>query len=73
MLSDYDSSYDALSSLAGSSKINARLRKSLCVEINKTLNEFYPSFMREIFDTHKAKRTVRERYKINLEMQLYFS
>ena len=70
MLSDYDSSYDELSSLAGSCKINVRLRKSLWVEIYKFRNDLYPSFMREIFETHKAKRTVRERYKINLEIQL---
>ena len=70
MLSDYDKSYDELSSLAGSCKINVRLRKSLWVEIYKFRNDLYPSFMREIFETHKAKRTVRERYKINLEIQL---
>ena len=73
MLSDYDKSYDELSSLAGSCEINVRHRKSLCLEIYKTLNDLYPSFTREIFETHKAKRVVRERYKINLEIQLYFS
>ena len=68
MLSDYESSYDELLRLSGSCAINVRLKRNLCVEIYKTLNDLNPSFMREIFETRKTKRAVRERYKINLEI-----
>ena len=68
MLSDYESSYDELLRLPGSCAINLRLKRNLCVEIYKTLNDLNPSFMREIFETCKTKRAVRERYKINLEI-----
>ena len=68
MLSDYESSYDQLLSLSGSWATNVRLKRNLCIEIYKTLNDLNPSFMREIFETRKTKRAVRERYKINLEI-----
>ena len=48
--------------------MNVRLKRNLCVEIYKTLNDLNPSFMREIFETLKTKRAICERYKINLEM-----
>ena len=47
-LSDYESSYDELLRLSGSCAINVRLKRNLCVEIYKTLNDLNPSFMREI-------------------------
>ena len=68
MLSDYKSSYDELLRLPGSCAINVRLKRSLCVEIYKTLNDLNPSFMREIFQTRKTKRAVCERRNINLEI-----
>ena len=68
MLSDYKSSYDELLRLPGSCAINVRLKRSLCVEIYKTLNDLNPSFMREIFQTRKTKRAVCERHNINLEI-----
>ena len=68
MLLDYESSYDEFLRLSGSCAINVRLKKNLCVEIYKTLNDLKPSFMREIFETRITKRAVRERYKINLEV-----
>ena len=48
MPSDYESSHDEPLRLSGSCAINVRLKRNLCVEIYKTLNEFNPSFMREI-------------------------
>ena len=51
MLSDYESSYDELLSLSGSCAINVRLKRNLCVEIYKTLNDLNPSFMWKIFET----------------------
>ena len=68
VLSDYESSYDELLRLCGSCAINVRLKRNLCVEIYKTLNDLNPSLMREIFETRKTKTAVCERYKINLEI-----
>ena len=68
VLSDYESSYDELLRLCGSCAINVRLKRNLCVEIYKTLNDLNPSLMREIFETLKTKTAVCERYKINLEI-----
>ena len=68
MLSGYESSYDELLRLSGSCATNVRLKRYLCVEIYKTLNDLNPSFMREIFEARKTKRAVRERYKINLDI-----
>ena len=55
MLSDYRSSYDERFRLSGSCAINVRLKKNLCVEIHKILNDLNPSFMREVFQTRKTK------------------
>ena len=68
MISDYENSYDELLRLSGSCSINVRLKTNLCAEIYKILNDLNPSLMREIFETRKTKRAVRERYKINLEI-----
>ena len=68
VLSDYESSYDELLRLCGSCAINVRLKRNLCVEIYKTLNDLNPSLMREIFETRKTKTAVCEKYKINLEI-----
>ena len=67
-LSDCESSYDELLWLPSSCSINVRLKRNLCVEIDKTLNDLNPSFMREIFEIHKTKRAVCQTYKINLEI-----
>ena len=67
-LSDCESSYDELLWLPSSCAINVRLKRNLCVEIDKTLNDLNPSFMREIFEIHKTKRAVCQTYKINLEI-----
>ena len=68
MLSDYESSYNELLRLSGNCAINVRLKRNLCVEIYKILNDLNPSFIQEIFETRKTKRAVRERYKKNLEI-----
>ena len=68
MLPDYESSYDKLLRLSSSCAINVRLKKNLCVQIYKTLNDLNPSFMWKIFETPKTKRAVRESDKITLEM-----
>ena len=63
-LSDYESSYNELFRLCGSCGINVRLKRNLCAEMYKTLNDLNSSYMWEIFETHKTKRAVHERYKI---------
>ena len=68
MLSDYGSSYDEVLRLSDSCKMNVRLKKNLCVEIYKTLNDLNPSFRREISETRKTKTAVRKKYKISLEI-----
>ena len=68
MLSDYESSYDQLLRLSDSCVINVRLKRNVCVEIYKTLNDLNSSFIREICETRKTKIAVRERYKINFEI-----
>ena len=45
MLSDYERCYDELLRLSGSCAINVRLKRNLCVEIYKSLNDLKPSFM----------------------------
>ena len=70
MISDYEKSYDELLRLSGSCAINVRLKTNLCAEIYKILSDLNPSSMREIFETCKTKRAVRERYKINLEIPI---
>ena len=68
ILSDFESFYDALLWLSGGCAINVRLKRNLCVEMYKILNDLNHSFMREIFETPKTKRAVREKYKISLEI-----
>ena len=43
------------------------LRK-LCKEIFKSLNNLNPVFLKEIFYFKEANRTVREKYKLNLQI-----
>ena len=68
MLSDYESSCDKLLRLSGSCAINVRLKRNLCLEIYKTFNDLNRSFIREIFETRKTKKAIRNRYEINLEI-----
>ena len=68
ILSDFESFYDALQRLSGGCAIKVRLKRNLCVEMYKILNDLNRIFMREIFETPKTKRAAREKYKINLEI-----
>ena len=40
----------------------------LGIEIYKTLNNFNPSFMKEIFELRLCSRPVKEQYKVNLNI-----
>ena len=68
MLSAYESSCDKLLRLSGSCAINVRLKRNLCLEIYKTFNDLNRSFIREIYETRKTKKAIRNRYEINLEI-----
>ena len=59
MLSGYESSFEELLRLSGSCVINVRLKRNLCVEIYKTLNDLNLSFIRGIFETRKTNRAVQ--------------
>ena len=40
----------------------------LCIEIYKTINNINPSFMKQIFQLRETNRTVRNQYKLNLNV-----
>ena len=40
----------------------------LCIAIYKTLNDFNPSFMTEIFEKRDENRVTHDRYKLNLNI-----
>ena len=40
----------------------------LCIEIYKTINNINPSFIKQIFELKKRNRTVRNQYKLNLNI-----
>ena len=67
---NYDSSYESILKLAGKSTVHVAKLRSLCIENFKTLNNINPAFMNEIFELRKTKRTVRNQYKLNLEVPI---
>ena len=40
----------------------------LCIEIYKTINNINPSFMKQIFQLRETNWTVRNQYKLNLNV-----
>ena len=46
--------------------MNISRRKTLCVEIYKTLNELNPSFLTNNFTVQETDRLTREQYRRNL-------
>ena len=67
----YNTSYEDLLLKSGFSSMNVKRLRTLCVEIFKTLNNHNPSFMREIFSLRQTDRSVREKYKLNLDIPSY--
>ena len=43
-------------------------KRKLCIEIDKTLNNLNPSVMKEIFELRLCFRSVRQQYKLNLNI-----
>ena len=48
--------------------MNVQNLRKLCKEIFKSLNNLNPVFLKEIFYFKEANRTVREKYKLNLQI-----
>ena len=68
MLDDYTSSYDEILIKANKPSMDLRIKRKLCIEIYKTLNNLNPSFMKELFVVRKTNRLPRIQYKLNLEI-----
>ena len=65
---DYSISYEDLLEKAGKVKTSVNRLRNLCVEIYKTINKLNPVFMNNIFKVIEYKRSVREQYKLNVEI-----
>ena len=65
---DYSSSYKELLRKSGKGTVNVSNYRSLCIEIFKTLNDFNPSFIKDIFKLRMTNCPTREKYKLNLEL-----
>ena len=57
---NYDFSHESILQLHGKSTMN----------VNKRLDNINPAFMNEIFELRKTDRTVRNQYKLNLEIPI---
>ena len=51
--------------------MNVKRRRFLCAEIYKTINNLNPSFMEQIFELRETNRSVREKYRLNLNIPSY--
>ena len=52
---------------SGKAYMEVNRLRYLCIEIHKTIN-INPSFMKQIFQLREANRTVRNQYKLNLNV-----
>ena len=68
MPDDYSSSYKRILEKSGKLSIDFKRKHKLCIEINKTLNNLNPSFMKQIFELELCCRYVREKYQRNLNI-----
>ena len=67
----YITSYEDLLLKSGSSSMNVKCLRTLCVEIFKTLDNLNPSFMNKIFILRQTDRLGLEKYKLNLGISGY--
>ena len=68
LLNDYVSLYEQLLKKTGECNMNIHRLRFLCIEICKTLNDFNPSFIKQIFEKKDENRVTRDRYKLNLNI-----
>ena len=65
IIDDYTSSYKRILEKSGKFSMDVKRKHKLCIEIYKTLNT---SSMKEIFELRLSSRTVRDQYKLNLNI-----
>ena len=65
---DYSSSYKELLRKSAKNTVNVSNYHSLCIEILKTVNDFNPSFIKDIFKLRMTNCPTREKYKLNVEL-----
>ena len=51
--------------------MNVKRLRFLCVEIYKTINNLNLSFRKQIFELQKTNRSIREKYRLNLNILNY--
>ena len=68
MINNYESSYEDLLNKNGKSNMKLRRIRSLCTEIDKTLNNLNPEFMKDVFRISTTERVQREKCKFKLEI-----
>ena len=65
---DIEAAYENLLSKGGKFKMNVKRLRTLCVEIYKTINDLNPSSMNDIFKLKINGREVRDKHKLNLDL-----
>ena len=71
LYNNYQLSYEELLDKANSSTMNVKIFRFLWVEIYKTINNLNPSFIKQIFELRETKRSVLEKYRLNLNIRNY--
>ena len=62
---DYNSPLEEILKKPGKICMYVTRLRYLCMEIYKIINNINPTFMKQIFQLRKTKRTVRNQYKLN--------
>ena len=71
LYNNYQLSYEELLDKANSSTMNVKRLRFLCVKTYKTINNLDPSFMKSIFELRETNRSVRVKYRLNLNNPNY--
>ena len=69
LYNDQTSTYQELLRKAGKTTMNVYRLKLLCTEIYKCINNFSPSYIKNIFQLIEAKRPIRNQHLNNLVLQ----
>ena len=65
---EYHSFYETLLHKSGKTTVNVRNLRNQCKEIFESLGNLNPVFLKEIFYFREWNRSVREKYKLNLQI-----
>ena len=71
VINNYQLLYEELLDKANSSTINVARLRFLGVEICKTINNLNPSFMKQISELRETNRSIREKYRLDLNIPNY--